>query len=162
MRLHDAAGPHPHPQHVCLCRDVQRRDDSIHVLKETGEEEVRKPSNHSKPLGCFQKGFTHFFKAPNYCNHLNSPSHKPKISPKSLIECVSLLRPDARRRQRLESHLKVPRNMSKLVPYFQKLMLRHLAGVNFVELSHQHPGSGHAGEHWQNSLLPHNGNLPSM
>lgn len=52
--------------------------------------------------------------------------------------------------------------MSKIVPYFQMSMMRHLAGVNFVELSHQLPGSGHAGEHWQNSLLPLNRNLPSI
>lgn len=62
LRLHDAAGPHPHSQHVRLCRDVQWRDDSIHVLKETGEEEVRKPLKHSKPLGRYQKGFRHYFR----------------------------------------------------------------------------------------------------
>lgn len=38
VRLHDAAGPHPHSQHVRLCGDVQGRDDAIHVLKETGGE----------------------------------------------------------------------------------------------------------------------------
>lgn len=94
----------------------------------------------------FRKGLD-TFESPNYCNHLNSPSHTPKISQEPHSVRKSVL-----------SHLTLPQRPEEHVqnsPVFPEV---GVASPCRREL----PGSGHAGEHWQNSLLLLNGNLPSM